>query len=51
MNAPAAGDLEIGLQLWTLRDPVTSDLPAALAARDSFEGLRRVIGPPPVTAN
>ena len=44
MNAPAAGDLEIGLQLWTLRDLVA-------AARVSCEGLRRLIGPPPVTAN
>ena len=32
MNASAAGGLEIGLQLWTLRDLVASDLPAALAA-------------------
>jgi sugar phosphate isomerase/epimerase len=32
MNGPTASDLEIGLQLWTLRDLVASDLPAALAA-------------------
>ena len=32
MNAAADGELEIGLQLWTLRDLVASDLPAALAA-------------------
>jgi sugar phosphate isomerase/epimerase len=32
MSASAAGGLEIGLQLWTLRDLVASDLPAALAA-------------------
>jgi sugar phosphate isomerase/epimerase len=32
MNAPAAGGLQIGLQLWTLRDLVATDLPGALAA-------------------
>ena len=32
MITPAAGELEIGLQLWTLRDLVATDLPAALRA-------------------
>jgi sugar phosphate isomerase/epimerase len=32
MNPPATGDPEIGLQLWTIRDLVERDLPAALAA-------------------
>ncbi len=41
MNDAAGRDLEIGLQLWTLRDLVASDLPAALAAtRDA--GFRTV---------
>ena len=41
MSAPAGGPLEIGLQLWTIRDLVARDLPAALAAtRDA--GFRTV---------
>jgi len=53
MNAPAAGGLQIGLQLWTLRAVVAAarDLPAALAAHASHECLRRLIGPPPAPAN
>jgi sugar phosphate isomerase/epimerase len=31
-KAAAGGDLEIGLQLWTIRDLMAGDLPAALAA-------------------
>ncbi|MEI8334818.1 MAG: hypothetical protein WCH74_13340 [Chloroflexota bacterium] len=41
MSAPAAGGLEIGLQVWTLRDLMAT-------ARASYSGLRHPIGPPPV---
>lgn len=41
MNPPSAGDLEVGLQLWTIRGLVACDLAAALAAtRDA--GYRTV---------